>query len=108
MLKLIRLVPLISRDRFPPVSKYYKQQLGGSMKYNIDFKDGNGIGYAIECYLLVDEINNDDNKPRRVCRIFEIESHSIQSGQSIIVLEDQLSPLIKTLISIEEMTKEVH
>ena len=27
MLKLIRLVPLISRDHFPPVSKHYKQQL---------------------------------------------------------------------------------
>ena len=77
------------------------------MKYNIDFKDGNGIGYAIECYLLVDEINNDDNKPRRVCRIFEMRDNSLQP-ESILILEGFLNPLIRSLISIEEMTKEAH
>ena len=77
------------------------------MKYNLSFKDGNGKGYAIESYLLIDEINNDDNKPRRVCRIFEMKDHSLQP-ESILILEGYLSPLIKSLISIEEMTKEVY
>ena len=72
------------------------------MKYNISFKDDKGWGFGVESDMI------EDGGPERVCRIFEIESHSIQSGQSIIVLEDQLSPLIKTLISIEEMTKEMH
>ena len=101
MLKLIRLVPLISRDRFPPVSKHYKQQLGGSMKYNLSFKDDHGIGYAIESDMV------EDGGPERICRIFEIESHSIQP-EFTVVLEHQLSPLIKSLIAVERLTKEVH
>ena len=77
------------------------------MKYNLSFNDGNGKGYAIESYLLIDEINNDDDKPRRVCRIFEMKDHSLQP-ESIIILEGFLSPLIKSLISIERLNKEVH
>ena len=75
------------------------------MKYNLSFKDGDGKGYAIESYLLIDEINNDDNKPRRVCRIFEMKDHSLQP-ESILILEGFLSPLIKSLISIDRMVKQ--
>ena len=74
------------------------------MKYNIDFKDGNGKGYAIESYLL---LAADDNKPRRVCRIFEMRDNSLQP-ESILILEGFLSPLIKSLIAVERLTKEVH
>ncbi len=72
------------------------------MKYNLSFKDGNGKGYAIESYLL---IAADDNKPRRVCRIFEMKDHSLQP-ESILILEGFLSPLIKSLISIDRMVKQ--
>ena len=79
------------------------------MKYNLSFNDGNGKGYAIESYLLVATDNKreaDDNKPRRVCRIFEMKDHSLQP-ESILILEGYLSPLIKSLISIERLNKEV-
>ena len=74
------------------------------MKYNLSFKDKHGIGYAIESYKVDDDSGEG---PERIYRIFEIESHSIQP-EFTVVLEHQLSPLIKSLISIEEMTKEVH
>jgi len=71
------------------------------MKYNLSFKDDHGIGYAIESVMV------EDGGPERICRIFEIESHSIQP-EFTVVLEHQLSPLIKSLISIERLNKEVH
>ena len=71
------------------------------MKYNISFKDDKGWGFGVESDMI------EDGGPERVCRIFEIESHSIQP-EFTVVLEHQLSPLIKSLIAVERLTKEVH
>ena len=70
------------------------------MKYNMSFKDDHGIGYAIESYPA-------DDGDEVIYRISEIEAHSIQSA-SIVVLEVMLGKLIKSLISIERLNKEVH
>ena len=72
------------------------------MKYNISFKDDTGIGYGIECYS-----HHDDSKILMI-RISEIEAHSIQSDKCIAILKSHVSHLIKSLIAIEKMTKEVH
>jgi len=72
------------------------------LKYNLSYKDDEGVGFGAESVMI------EDGGPERVYRVFEINSHSIESGESILILEDQLSPLIKILMCIERLTEEVH
>jgi hypothetical protein len=71
------------------------------LKYNLSYKDDEGMGFGAESVMI------EDGGPERVYRVFEINSHSIESGESILILEDQLSPLIKILMCIERLTEEV-
>ena len=72
------------------------------LKYNLSYKDDDGNGFGTESVMI------EDGGPERVYRVFEINSNSIDSGESILILEDQLSPLIKILMCIERLTEEVH
>ena len=72
------------------------------LKYNLSYKNDDGNGFGTESVMI------EDGGTERVYRVFEINSHSIDSGESILILEDQLSPLIKILMCIERLTEEVH
>jgi len=72
------------------------------LKYNLSYKDDDGNGFGAESVII------EDKGTERVYRIFEMYSNSIDSGESILILEDQLSPLIKILMCIERLTEEVH
>tara|TARA_R100001530_G_scaffold14638_1_gene13140 strand:- start:565 stop:792 length:228 start_codon:yes stop_codon:yes gene_type:complete len=71
--------------------------------YRLSFKDDSGQGYALESQIV-----NVDGKDCINYSIYEIEDHGITTakGQCLRnILEHQLRPLIKILISVERMTK---